>query len=79
MFERAASSCTGSLGVRFCQLEAAAAAVQRKFKEGWQRIITRMQLLRDASVMRAARQRLAEELARALQPLAPPAQGFSTL
>jgi len=45
VFERAASSCTGSLGVRFCQLEAAAAAVQRKFKEGWQRIIKKSQLL----------------------------------
>lgn len=61
--------------MRFCQLEAAAAAFQRKFKEGWQRIITRMQLLRDASVMRAARQKVgapwsSKELARALQPLA---------
>ena len=49
MFERAASSCTGSLGVRFCQLEAAAAAVQHKFKKGWQRIIQRMQLCNSAS------------------------------
>ena len=75
MFERAASSCTGSLGVRFCQLEAAAAAVQHKFKKCWQRIITRMQLLYETHLYaRAVRQtglqgRLRQQLARAL-PLA---------